>query len=56
MLFDRLLMHFEEARENRLELERKKDFVEDILAENGKKAGKKARETLEKVRKNVGLS
>lgn len=54
-LFETLLKYFGEAREKRLELEKKPDFVEDILIEGAKKAKKLARETLDEVRRRTGL-
>lgn len=55
MLLDRLLAHFEEARERRLALEKKKSYIEDVLQEGAKKARKAAQETIEKVRVKTGL-
>ncbi len=55
VLLDRLLMYFDEARERRLELEKKKGYVEDMLNEGGKKARKEAQKTMEQVRQRVGL-
>lgn len=54
-LFEKLLEYFGLAREKRLELEEKQDFVEDILAEGAKKAKKLAQKTLETVRQKTGL-
>ncbi len=54
-LFETLLEYFGEAREKRLELEQKPDYIEDILATGAKKAGKLARKTLDEVRRKVGL-
>lgn len=54
-LFETLLSYFGEARERRLELEGRLDFVEDILKEGAKKARKVAAETMEEVRKKTGL-
>lgn len=55
MLLDRLLAHFAQARECRLELEKKKGYVEDVLQEGTKKARKTALETMDKVREKCGL-
>lgn len=54
-LLERLLMYFGEAREKRLELEQKPDFVEDVLVEGAKKARKLAQATMTEVRKKTGL-
>lgn len=54
-LFETLLKYFGEAREKRLELEKKPDFVGDVLKEGAKKAKKLARETLDEVRRRTGL-
>ncbi|MBI2638967.1 tryptophan--tRNA ligase [Candidatus Peregrinibacteria bacterium] len=54
-LFETLLEYFGEAREKRLELEQKPDFVEDVLLAGAKKARKLARETLDEVRRKSGL-
>ena len=54
-LFEKLLEYFGEARERRLELEKKKGFVEDVLEEGGQRARKKARETMEEVHKKIGI-
>lgn len=56
ILLEKLLAYFGVARERRLELETKKNYVNDILHDGGKKARKKARETMEKVREKIGLS
>lgn len=55
MLLDRLLQYFAEALEQRLEFEKKKDYVEDMLLEGGKRARKVAQETMDAVRKKTGL-
>jgi tryptophanyl-tRNA synthetase len=54
-LFETLLEYFGEAREKRLELEKKWDFVEDALKEGAKKARALAIKTMEVVRRNTGL-
>lgn len=54
-LFEKLLKYFGEAREKRLELEGKPDFVEDVLVAGAKKAKKLAQKTLEEARKKTGL-
>lgn len=56
MLFDRLLAYFGEARERRVELERKIGYIEDVLRDGVKRARKQALETMEKVRAKIGLS
>ncbi|MBI4995055.1 tryptophan--tRNA ligase [Candidatus Peregrinibacteria bacterium] len=55
-LFEKLLEHFGLAREKRLELTGKPDFVEDVLKEGAKKAKKLAAATLDEARKKTGLS
>lgn len=54
-LFERLLTYFGEAREKRLELEQKPDYVEDVLREGAKKARKLTKQTMEEVRRKTGL-
>lgn len=54
-LFNKLLEYFGEAREKRLELAEKPDFVEDILKEGAKKARKEAQEMMDEIRKKVGI-
>ncbi len=55
-LLSSLLSYFAEARERRIELLKKPDFITDILKEGGKKARKIAQEKMEEVRKKVGLN
>lgn len=55
-LFEKLLTYFGEAREKRLELEKKSDYVEDVLLEGAKKARKLAQQTMDEVRRKTGLS
>lgn len=54
-LFERLLEYFAQAREKRVELEKKLDYVYGVLEEGGKKARKVASETLTDVREKTGL-
>lgn len=54
-LLEKLLEYFGEAREERLVLEKKPDFVDDVLREGAKKARKLAQETIETVRRKTGL-
>lgn len=54
-LLDVLLGYFGEARMRRQELEKKPDFVRDVLAEGAKKARKIAIKTMEDVRRKTGL-
>lgn len=54
-LFEKLLSYFAEARERRLELEKKSDLVEDVLAEGAKRARAVAQKTMDEVRKKTGL-
>lgn len=55
-LFEKLLEYFALAREKRIELEGKIDYVEDVLKEGAKKAGKLAQTKMEEVRRKTGLS
>lgn len=55
-LFETLLEYFGEAREKRLELEKKPDYVEDVLREGAKKARRIAQKTMEEVRRKTGLA
>ncbi len=54
-LFEKLLSYFAEARERRVELEQKTDFMEDVLREGAKKARAAAQKTMDEVRKMTGL-
>lgn len=54
-LFENLLKYFGEAREKRLELVDKPDYVESVLEEGAKKARKIAQKTMEEVRRKTGL-
>lgn len=54
-LFEALLSYFVVAREKRLELKDKPDYVEDVLQAGAKKAQKVTRKTLDEVRKKTGL-
>lgn len=54
-LFEALLEYFGEAREKRLALEKKPDYVAEVLEQGAKKARLIARETLEGVRRKTGL-
>lgn len=55
-LLQTLLEYFGEAREKRLELSEKLDYVEDVLKEGAKKARKVAEQTMEEIRRKTGLS
>ncbi len=55
-LLETILEYFAEAREKRLELEDKPDYVEDVLVTGAVRARKLARETIEIVRRKTGLS
>lgn len=55
-LFETLLNYFSEARSRRLELEKKPDYVEDVLKEGAKKARLRGSEIMEKVRSKVGIA
>lgn len=55
ILLEKLLAYFEVARERRLELETKTSYLNDILCEGGKKARKKAQETMGNIREKTGL-
>lgn len=54
-LLEKLLEHFAPMREKRAELAQNDAFVEDVLQNGAKQAQKVARETLDRVRKAVGL-
>lgn len=54
-LFNTLMTYFEKARTERFNLEKKPDYVEDVLREGAKKAQKVAMEVMEEVRKKAGL-
>lgn len=54
-LFETLLKYFSEAREKRLELEEKPDYMENVLKEGAKRARVLASETMEMVRRKTGL-
>lgn len=54
-LFETLLEYFGEARERHLELEKKPDYIEDVLRDGAKKARRVAQETMETVRRKTGL-
>lgn len=56
ILLEKLLGYFGEAREQRLELEKKRKYIEEILQNGGVRARKKAQETMEQVRKRIGLN
>jgi tryptophanyl-tRNA synthetase len=53
-LLEKILDHFQKARERYNELYPKKDFVNNVIEEGNKKAKEKAAETLEKAKKAVG--
>jgi tryptophanyl-tRNA synthetase len=55
-LYEASLAYFAEARERRAELLANEAKVNDILAEGAKKARKKGREVLDRVRQAVGLA
>ncbi|MBP9718364.1 tryptophan--tRNA ligase [Candidatus Gracilibacteria bacterium] len=54
-LLEALLKYFAQAREKRLELEKKQDFVMDVLAMGAKKAHIVADETMRVVREKTGI-
>lgn len=54
-LFEAILDHVGPMREKREELAAKKDYLEDVARDGAAKASAMARETMEKVRKAVGL-
>ena len=56
ILADSIIKYFEPYRKKRKELEKKKDLVDKILEEGGKKAREIAKETMKEVRKRVGVS
>lgn len=55
-LFNKLLEYFGPAREKRIELEEKMDYVYSVLEEGAKKAKRAAQTTMEEVRRKTGLS
>lgn len=56
MLAESMIKYFEPFRKKRKELEKDKDLVDKILIEGGRKARLVAQKTIEKVRKQVGIS
>lgn len=54
-LLSQLEDYFGEARERRRELEKRPDFVRDVLRQGARDAREKARHTMERVRERVGL-
>ena len=54
-LLEKVLEYFADAREKKKQFEKNPDFVHDVLAEGGKRAREVAGETMEEVRKKVGL-
>ena len=54
-LFEKLWAYFEPMRERRAELEKKPDYIWDVLREGGRKASQEAEKTMDRVRKAVGL-
>lgn len=50
-----VLEYFADFRKKRNELVNRKDYINDILREGAKKAGEAARETMEDVRKAIGM-
>lgn len=54
-LFEKLLTYFGEARERRLELEKKSDYIKDVLALGAKKARAVAAKTMQEVREKTVL-
>lgn len=55
MLFERILDYFDTARQKRLELLKKPDYVEEVLREGAKKARKIAQATMAEVREKIGI-
>lgn len=55
-LLESILRYFGPAREKRIELEGKIDYVEGVLEEGARRARRIARETLDEVRSKTGLS
>jgi len=54
-LLEKILDYFGPFRKKRFELQENMSYVDDVLKEGAKKARKLAMETMEKVRKNIGL-
>ncbi|PIQ78150.1 tryptophan--tRNA ligase [Candidatus Peregrinibacteria bacterium CG11_big_fil_rev_8_21_14_0_20_46_8] len=55
-LFEKMLAHFAEARDKRLELEKKKDYCVGVLEEGKRRANALAQATMEEVREKTGLT
>lgn len=55
LLYEKLLEYFAHERKKRIELEKNLSYVEKVLEEGAKKARKVAAETLERVRKKIGI-
>lgn len=56
MLLEKITTHFAPYRKKREELQNNPEYVEQVLAEGGKKAQAMAEKTLQQVRKAVGLA
>ena len=56
MLFEKVMACFKPYREKRIQLEKERKYVEDILAQGAEKARYYASKTLQKVRRKTGLT
>lgn len=56
LLYERLLEHLSPFRQKRIDLEKKKDYVKEVLFEGGKRASSEAKKTLDIVRKKIGIN
>ncbi|MFA6528738.1 MAG: tryptophan--tRNA ligase [Candidatus Gracilibacteria bacterium] len=55
MLFEAILEELRPAREKRIEIRKNLDYIDEVLKKGAKRASKVATETLDEVRKKVGL-
>ena len=55
MLFEKVKAYFKPYREKRIELEKERKYVEDVMARGAEKARYHASRTLQKVRRKTGL-
>lgn len=55
-LLEKILTCFATARAQKIELQKKPDYIQDILNEGAKKARKIAQKTMEEVKRKVGIS
>lgn len=55
LLYERLLKHLSPFRQKRIDLEKKKDYVKEVLFEGRKRASSEAKKTLDIVREKIGI-